>query len=208
MNLTKLFLRCISTPYQKVGVSNNYAVKRTRNTLYIFFEGSDGYVDWKNNLDFPAKPYKRMNKTVWFAHRGFLKEWKELEDVIHAYISNSSIQKIVIAGFSRGAGIALLCHEYVWFNRPDLRNAIRGYGFGCPRIIWGLCTKKIKERWKNFTVIRNDNDIITRLPPTLLGYTHVGKMLTIGKKGKYNKIQAHFPESYHAELLEYEKSKK
>ena len=208
MNLTKLFLRCISTPYQKVGVSNNYAVKRTRNTLYIFFEGSDGYVDWKNNLDFPAKPYKRMNKTVWFAHRGFLKEWKELEDVIHAYISNSSIQKIVIAGFSRGAGIALLCHEYVWFNRPDLRDAIRGYGFGCPRIIWGLYTKKIKERWENFTVIRNDNDIITRLPPALLGYTHVGKMLTIGKKGKYNKIQAHFPENYHTELIEYEKSKK
>ncbi len=206
MNISKLFLSCITTPYEKTGVSANYAIKRKKDTLYLFFEGSDGANDWKNNLDFPAKPYKRMEQTVWFAHRGFLKEWKEIEPKLANHISNKNLKKIVICGFSRGAAIALLCHEYVWFNRPDLRQTLEGFGFGCPRVIWGLKTKKLTRRWNRFTVVRNIDDIVTHLPPAFLGFSHVGKLLKIGQKGKYNKIQAHYAENIYNELVLYENS--
>ncbi|MBQ8208868.1 MAG: lipase family protein [Clostridia bacterium] len=172
--------------------------------MYIFFEHSDGTDDWKNNLDFPAKAYKRMGKTIWFAHRGFIKVWKELEPIIENAIADHNIKKIIITGYSHGAAIALLCHEYIWFNRPDLRDSTEGYGFGCPRVFWGPKTDALKRRFEKFTVIRNIDDIVTHLPPFIFGYSHVGKMLEIGKKGKYTPVEAHYAKNIQKELLLYE----
>ena len=129
-----------------------------------------------------------MGKTVWFAHRGFLGVWKEIEEKVKDNIFNKKIKGINCVGYSHGAAIAVLCYEYARFNRPDLREDVYGYGFGCPRVIWGEIPD---DRWQNFTVIRNIDDAVTHLPPTVLGYKHIGKMLEIGKKGRYTPIDAH-----------------
>ena len=208
MTLHALFSVCLNIPYSQVGNSSNYAVKREKNTLYLFFQGSDGKNDWKNNLDFPAKPYKRMGKTIWFAHRGFLRAWKEIEPFLFRKISDKTVQKIVIAGYSHGGALAMLCHEYVWYHRPDLRASMEGYGFGAPRVFWGVQTADLKSRWEKFTVIRNLNDFITHLPPSFLGFSHVGALLKIGEKGKYSSIEAHFAENILNELRVYENKRK
>lgn len=204
MNLYDLFWECVNIAYATAGLSANYAVRRENDTLYIFFEKSHGAADWKSNLDFPAKAYKRMGKTVWFAHSGFLAVWKEIEPILAEVIADASVCKIVIVGYSHGAAVAVLCHEYVWYNRPDLRDATFGYGFGCPRVFWGIQHPDLKRRWKNFTVIRNIDDLVTHLPPIAFGYSHVGKMLTIGKRGKYSPIDAHKPQNIAKELKAYE----
>ena len=136
MLLSQLFSKCLSVSYTKAGVSANYALKRDGTTLYIFFEDSDGKTDWKNNVDFPAKAYRRMGKTVWFAHRGFLRVWQEILPLIAADVADRHFQKIIVAGYSHGGALALLCHEYVWFHRPDLRQTAKGVGFGAPRVLW------------------------------------------------------------------------
>ena len=200
MELYTLFERCLNKEYIHVQNSGDFAVEREGDTLYIYLECSNGSEDWKNNLDFPAKPYKRMNKTVWFAHRGFLKVWKSLENYLKPYILDSSVKNIITVGYSHGAGLAVLCHEYVWFNRPELRKNIYGSGFGAPRVLWGPRNKRIKERWERFTLIRNIDDVVTHAPPFLLGYFHVGNMLKIGERGKYTSVDAHRPESYLCEL--------
>ena len=198
-------LQCVKIPYQTVGVAASYALKRENETLYLFFEGSNGEHDWKSNLDFPAKPYKRMNETVWFAHRGFLKVWKEIEPYLAADIADPYFKKIVIAGYSHGGALAALCHEYAWFHRPDLRKGgIEGYGFGAPRVFWGVKSARLKMRWEKFTVIRNVDDLVTHLPPAFLGFTHVGKLLKIGKKGKYSRVEAHYADNILKELRLYE----
>lgn len=204
MNLYELFLQCIRIPYLKIGEDVNYAFRREADTLYLFFEASHGATDWKRNLDFPAKPYKRMGKTIWFAHSGFLQVWKEIEPMLTEMITDKTVKKIVITGYSHGAALAVLCHEYVWFRRPELRDTTEGYGFGCPRVFWGIQTPNLKKRWEHFTVIRNIDDLVTHLPPVFMGYSHVGKMLKIGAKGKYTAIEAHFPESIQKELRAYE----
>lgn len=208
MKLSELFSLCIGIPYERVGISSNYALKRVGSTLYLFFEGSQGENDWKSNLDFPAKPYKRMGKTVWFAHRGFLKVWKEIEPTLVSDISDREVKKIVITGYSHGAAIAALCHEYVWFHRLDLRNALEGYGFGCPRVFWGIKSKAVKERMERFTVVRNIDDIVTHLPFAWLGYFHVGELLKIGAHGKYSRVDAHKEENILTELLVYENAQR
>ena len=204
MTLHELFSVCLHIPYATVGLSANYAVKREGATLYIFFQDSDGKNDWKINLDFPAKPYRHMDKPTWFAHRGFARTWKEIEPFLAPEIADKSVNEVVIAGYSHGGALAMLCHEYVWYHRPDLRDRLMGYGFGAPRVFWGRRTAALKERWKRFTVVRNLNDIVTRLPPAVLGFAHMGTLLKIGEKGKYSSIQAHFAENILTELKIYD----
>ena len=204
MTLHELFSTCLHIPYTTVGRSANYAIKHENTTLYIFFQGSDGKNDWKNNLDFPAKPYRHMDKPTWFAHRGFARTWKEIEPFLAPEIADKSVKKIVIAGYSHGGALAMLCHEYVWYHRPDLRSTIEGYGFGAPRVFWGRRTAALKARWERFIIVRNINDIVTHLPPAAFGFKHMGKLLKIGEKGKYSYIQAHVAENILTELQAYD----
>ena len=200
MKLTELFEKCLNVNYIRTPESGDYATERIGNTLYIYLEDSNGNEDWKNNIDFPARAYKRMGKTVWHAHWGFLRVWKSIEPFLAEEIADPSIAHIVTVGYSHGAALAVLCHEYIWFHREDLRDHMEGYGFGCPRVIWGRLTEDLKTRWRHFTVIRNLNDIVTHVPPAFLGYKHVGDMLTIGKAGKYSPVNAHRSENILKEL--------
>ncbi len=206
MRLSVLFRRCLDADYLHSPNGGDYAVERRGKTLYIYLEHSDGGEDWKNNMDFSAKRHLRMGNTMWYTHRGFLKVWKSMEPFLIGDIMNMTIQKIVTVGYSHGAALAVLCHESIWFHRPDLREVIEGYGFGCPRVIWGTVSAKHADRWKNFTVIRNLDDIVTHLPPAFLGYAHVGTIMEIGERGKYSSIDAHRPENILAELEAREKT--
>ncbi len=206
MKRSTLFEVCLKIPYTQVENAADYAVQRQGSTLYIYFEASDGLADWRTNFNFPAKPYSRMGEAVWFAHRGFLKAWKTIEPYLVPSILDPDVRKIVSVGYSHGAAIALLCHEYVWYHRPDLRAHLAGYGFGCPRVLWGLCRRALRKRWETFEVIRNLDDLVTHVPPALLGFFHVGRLLEIGTRGKYSAIDAHRPENILAELRAYERA--
>ena len=185
MNLLNLYYRCLRAKYTTVENQGDYAIERENDTLYLFFEWSDGKEDWINNFAFPAKPYKDMGIT-WYCHRGFLRVWKSIEPYLEDVIMDKTIKHIVIVGYSHGAAVATLCHEYVWFNRPDLRDKLEGYGFGCPRCFWGWFIKKeLKERWANFHLVRNLNDLVTYVPPVLFGFRHINKVIKIGTKGKF-----------------------
>lgn len=205
MTLSQLFSVCLHIPYRRVGLSADYAVRREGDTLYIFFQDSEGKHDWKINLDFPAKPYRPMDKPKWFAHRGFARTWKEIEPFLAEDIADESVRAIVIAGYSHGGALAMLCHEYAWYHRPDLRERLSGYGFGAPRVFWGRRTAALKKRWERFTIVRNFDDVVTHLPPAVWGYAHMGTLLKIGKKGNYSAVEAHFAENILTELKAYEK---
>ena len=106
--LYELFRECIEIPYSQVGVSANYAAYRKGQTLYIFFQSSKGKEDWQVNFNFPAKPYRRMGKTAWYAHRGFLGMWKEIEPALAPSRGDRDIKGVVITGYSLGGAIATL----------------------------------------------------------------------------------------------------
>ncbi len=199
MKLYNLFYECLDAEYKELENTANYALRRKGDHLKIYFQHSRGATDWKNNLDFPAKPYRDM-KDGWLAHRGFLGVWKVLEEAIAPAVEDKQIRRITAVGYSHGAAMALLCHEYIKFHRPDIEKSIFSYGFGCPRVLWGLQSEKVKRRFHGFTIIRNIDDIVTHLPPAALGYRHVGKMTEIGEQGKYSPIEAHFAENILKEL--------
>lgn len=197
MNIKELYEKILRAKYTHLEETASFMYERENDTLYIYFEWSNGKTDWKNNFDFPAKPYRDM-KNKWFAHRGFLKVWKVIEPHLEAVICDRSVKHILIGGYSHGAAIALLCHEYCKFNRPDI--LIEGYGYGCPRVVWGFLRKAVKQRFEGFTVVRNGCDLVTHVPPVFFGYRHAGEMLKIGQGKGYKPIQSHYPELYSKEL--------
>ena len=148
-------------------------------------------------------------------HRGFLNAWKEVKDIIIQKVTakrndgSFKWRTVTIVGYSHGAALAGLCHECVWFWRPDLRkNGLLGYGFESPRFYAGFKVRKeLVKRWSTFTVIRNNNDIVTHCPPAFLHFTHVGKMKQVhGDVSKsttrcLNCIKSHFPEVVYDGLL-------
>ena len=202
-HLYSLFLRTVNGEYTQLKEQTaSYRTESEGDTLFLFFEKSNGAVDWLNNLDFPAKPYREM-KDLWFVHRGFLRVFKVIEPHIAPLILDESVKKIVVSGYSHGAALALLCHEYCVFHRPDLAEEIAGVGFGCPRVVWGPLGKPLKARFERFTVVRNGKDIVTHVPPWIFGFHHVGKMIRIGEDADYGPIDAHRPENYLSELTKY-----
>ena len=230
MKLSKLFHECAyEIQYETIGDSVNYAFKEEKDTLYIYFQGSSQITDWVRNFLFRKKPYKDM-EIPYYVHRGFLAAWKEVEDVVIAKITESPkiINKktgeitetekkykwkhIVVVGYSHGGALAGLCHECVWFWRPDLRESgLEGYGFEAPRFYAGYKVKKeLKERWATFKVVRNNADIVTHCPPSIFGYCHVGEIIKVhgDRKLVENKVPCfvkdHYPQCVYDGLVKSE----
>ena len=230
--LSELFYNCAYTiQYQQAGDSVNYAFVEDKDTLYIYFEGSNSISDWVRNFLFPAKPYKDM-KIPYRVHRGFLAAWKEVEDIIIQKITETQLREavkeeraqglenvwdfrwrhIVVIGYSHGGALSGLCYECCWFYRPDLREEhLEGYGFESPRFYAGWHVKEeLKERWQNYKVIRTNNDIVTHCPPVIFGFCHVGEMLKV--KGDVSLVEnkapkcvkSHYPQVVYDALLKYE----
>jgi len=200
--LRDLYLRCLNADYFTVENGGSFAFERDGERLYLYFEKSDGAVDWKNNFDFLATESHReciRECEPWYAHGGFLRVWQSILPYLEGVILNLSIREIISVGYSHGAALALLCHEYIWYNRVDIRDKISGYGFGCPRVIWGR-VKKERERWQHFYRIKNYDDIVTHLPPSSFGFRHVGREINIGGVGRYSRLDAHRAENYIKEL--------
>lgn len=190
--------------YTTVGEDVDFCFNQEGETLYVYLEPSNSKLDWKHNFMFAKKPYKDM-KIPYRVHRGFLKCWKYLEDIVIARIKDGTVQEIVVVGYSHGGGLAMLCHECCWYHRPDIRDKIWGIGFDSPRVYAGFRVKKaLKERWAQYVVIRNHTDIVTHVPPAIFGYRHVGKLVKIGKEKDYNCVKAHYQSNIISSLEEFE----
>lgn len=207
MQLSAMLAACLCGPYTHVENSGDFRLVRTGCRLWIYFAHSDGAVDWKNNLDFPARVLV-TEKPQLLVHRGFLRVWRSIEPHVRDAILDARTKSVVTVGYSHGAALALLAYDYVLRTRPDLRSATEGYGFGAPRVLWGCHRKSIRERFSHFTVIRNIDDIVTHLPPVLLGYFHAGELLAIGKRGRYSAFDAHRPENILYELRKLEEKER
>lgn len=200
--LKGLFLRCLEADYITVKNSGSFAMEREGERLYVLFEKSDGGEDWENNFDFAVTETRRecvRECELWYAHGGFLRVWRSILPYVEGAILDLGVREIITVGYSHGAAIALLCHEYIWYNRPDIRANIFGYGFGCPRVVWGRVTGE-RERWGRFYRTKNFDDIVTHLPPSMFGFHHVGNEINIGGVGRYSRVDAHRAENYIKEL--------
>lgn len=191
--LRSLFELTQDGPWETYGKHTQFYITRIADVPHLVFQGSadpklDGAMDWKYNLSAWIKPYKRMNK-VWFAHHGFVTVWKAIEDHLKERLQGET--KLVIAGYSHGAALTTLAHEYFTFNGVDTMS----YAFAGPRVLW-FPPKEIDERFDKYTLIRNTGDLVTHAAPAFTGYKHVGNSKTIGYSDQNLSVKWHYPNEY------------
>lgn len=224
IDLRKLFLHHLNLSgdekherkFQSIGLDVNYYFEEVNNTLYIHFEGSNSTIDWIRNFLFKKVPYKNMEEKF-KVHRGFLEAWREVKDIIFDKITEAAettrfkYNEICVIGYSHGGGLAILCHEFINYYRPDLKDNLISLCYESPRVISKI-SDELKERWSNCYLIKNANDIVTRVPPKLFGYQDVGNTIKIGNKKNIERyklwpkcILAHTPYEVNKSLKKYEK---
>lgn len=207
----ELFRECNKEEnFSRFSAEVNVGFQEHGDTLLILFEPSDGSVDWRHNFAFFRKPYRDM-EIPYKVHGGFLKCWKIVKNEVVLRVIEKDVEgdfrqkKVVITGYSHGGALALLAHECVWFERPDLRDkGILTIAFEAPRIYGGWRVKEeLKERWRNCFVVRNHRDIVTHMPPRIFGFSDVGALLNIWNREKNIRcIKAHTPKWIQKALLD------
>lgn len=207
--LSQLFKKCAyEIKYEQVGDSVNYAFVEDKETLYIYFQGSNSITDWVLNFWFTKRLYKMFK-----VHRGFYKAYSQVRNIVLDKIFelkedkiNFKFNKVYVIGYSHGGALCQLAVEDIVYHRPEID--INGYAFESPRCL--KVPKRYRWLWKKLTVIRTNNDLITHLPPKLFGFTDLGKMLkvkgdtTLVKKCIPNCIKSHYPEVVLNALTNYE----
>jgi len=99
-------------------------------------------------------------------HAGFQSEINKVWDDLNFTIADIQDRNIYITGHSLGGAMATICAKRL---QEEGLNPHSLYTYGSPRV----GDKKLIDNM-NFTCyrIRNNNDIVTRVPPEWIGYTH------------------------------------
>ncbi|MCB5288270.1 MAG: lipase family protein [Candidatus Cloacimonetes bacterium] len=178
LELAKLFKEI--DQWDTIGTDTQYRILEYPDEVVIIFCPSNSKADWKINFAFPKKPYKQM-PTPFYVHGGFLEEWKKINDFFLKAAAEFD-KPITLTGWSYGGAMATLCYEDFWFNFFHARTKMRLITFGAPRVIGAKNFKSIANRFEGAVLYANGSDVVTCVPPAVLGFRHVRKLTRIGDK--------------------------
>jgi hypothetical protein len=195
MTALELYLKACDSGERTAGNQTQYRITVENDTVYLALQGSVQKQDWLYNFQFAAVPYHNM-KTRWLVHQGFNTAWKLARDQIGAEVTAvynaHKAHKVVCLGYSHGAALCVLAHEYFTFNGYHTES----YGFGCPKVLW-LPNKEVRGRFDNLFLYQNRGDIVAMAPPSIFGYAHVGHVHQIGP----SRFPSHIPHLDYAVTL-------
>lgn len=148
--------------------------------VFVSVRGTSTFADWITNLktEFVSFPYGLI-------HKGF---WEDSESV-YVQVSCSLIKhilaerKLVLTGHSQGAAVA--CALSLKLHPTYKIHSV--IHFGCPRVVDRKAAKKITQLLPGvYHRFINNNDLVTRVPPRVTGYSHFGKIHYFLYNGKYS----------------------
>ena len=168
------------------GVDNNSAqaaLIEHDDFLCMAFRGTNELADWLDNIN--AFSTKALFGQF---HRGF---WNSVEDVwspLDARLRHCQAEKkrpVFITGHSLGGAMATVAAaRFIHDDRPF--NGV--YTFGQPRALTRETALIFNsECGPRFFRFHNNNDIVTRVPARLMGYSHIGTYLYISEEGVIHK---------------------
>jgi hypothetical protein len=179
IDLLSVFRQTIARPWITIGDQDvQLCIEQlSMSSLRITFQGTCSWWDIGVDTDFFAKPYKKMKK-VWYAHSGFIRGYKSVNDYI--LTACSGMKQVEVRGYSLGAAYASLCFEDIKFNFPEMD--LFGFIFGSPRVFW-MPPKELKSRFNGLFSIAHQRDPVFLVPPVIFGYQHIGSIYKVGDKG-------------------------
>ena len=170
--------RLISINCSNSGVQ--YYIRIIKDTMHITFRGTDSFKDILTDAKFSGHSPKFCNTDKRIKiHRGFLSAYlsEGIAKRIHSYITDE-IKEIFICGHSYGGALSLICAYELncYFPHINFHTIV----FGCPRTGNRAFAQNFNKLLPDTVRIENGNDIITKLPPPVFGYRHVGRVIHIG----------------------------
>ena len=165
-----LFERCLNADYSgenEHGV--RWAIERDGDRVYVLFDATGGppwSAGWRTNYRFWPKRWRYDMR----AHAGFVDAWESVRDEVIASIPDG-VKRITCSGYSQGGALAQLAYL-------DVGDADDCVAFAAPRVFWPWWSKARKYDSISRVFVRGDT--VTHLPPTLVGYRHVGESHGLG----------------------------
>jgi len=163
---------------------------RDGSQAYLFANRTDTVIvcrgtqpnEW-NDIKADVDAVSVVSETVGRVHRGFKKEvddlWPELEKTL---VSNN--KTLWFAGHSLGGAMATICAGRCFLSHiPSMPHSL--YTYGSPRVG--------NKRYINYCQLDhirwvNNNDIVTRAPPALFGYRHIGQEMYLDAYGHLRQL--------------------
>jgi hypothetical protein len=138
------------------------------NSIYVVFRGSENLLNWVDHTKFIKTPAEDICKGC-EVHQGWYNNYLNLKLQLTKLLSEfkqSHNVAITFTGHSYGAALATLAYADL---KKSLKNPTSLYTFGSPRV----GNKEFADHTFNFRIVYG-NDLVTDLPPKILGYVHSG----------------------------------
>lgn len=143
--------------------------------LCMSFRGTDELVDWIDNINAfsSAELFGKF-------HRGFFQSLQDVWSPLHKRykkLSQQHSRPLFLTGHSLGgAMVSIAVAKLIQADQPF----VSAYTFGQPRVM-NPETARIfnNECGGRYFRFHNNNDIVTRVPARVMGYSHVGSYLYI-----------------------------
>ena len=146
----------------------------------LAFRGTDEINDWIDNINAIA-----VSQLFGSFHRGFWNSVQDIWELLYGQyklkIQEGNRRPLFITGHSLGGAMAtiaaaILAHRDVPFTAC--------YTFGQPRAMDKETARIFNVECKSRVFrFHNNNDIVTRVPARVMGYSHVGEYLYIAQEG-------------------------
>jgi hypothetical protein len=146
----------------------------------LAFAGTDPLVpaNWFTDFDITVTPGA--------VHRGFETAAAAVFAPVLAALAARRQQPVYLAGHSLGAAIAAVTADRVLADANVRASAV--YGFGMPRTGDADFAARYNDTLgaNTFRLVHGD-DIVATVPPSVLGFRHVGRLLTCPRAGTFAK---------------------
>lgn len=173
-----------------------------RSTAYFEREGAQAYVvsnehdsvvicrgtepnEW-NDLKADVTIWTVLAESVGRVHRGFKDEVDTLWPLMEVALAEND-KTTWFTGHSLGAAMAAICAGRCMMSKIE-SNPAGLYTFGSPRVgsrrYVNHCRFPEYYRWVN------NNDIVTRVPPIWLGYSHAGQLMYFDCDGQFRRMSS------------------
>lgn len=179
-------VRCFQQPAKTtLPMSSTHGIMGFRGEATIIaFAGTDPL----NLLDWVSDFY--LGRLGQDAHQGFVDAaaavWDEVGDVVGKSIAEQ--RALFITGHSLGAAIALVTADRARKERK--LDHVEIYVFGSPRVWQADFAKSFIDAFGATTYrLVYGQDVVATVPPTALGFQHVGRLLQCARGAKFNSAQ-------------------
>lgn len=154
-------------------------VARTADTVFVIFEGTDPLLIANWVSDFRFVPNKHG------IHQGFGEALNSVWDDLKLALDQAKpISRLVVTGHSLGAALATLFAHRASAGLGIVPEAI--YAFGMPRVGTPAFAAAYNKRLGDRTYrLVHGHDIVPTVPPTALGFNHVGRYLACATRKRF-----------------------